>query len=567
MISEFISKLIEGKAYEIHRNPLLPGVSYSICIVGPPGCGKTQALARVINSEMATHMPIPGLPESQLEIPFLATSFSRAATAELRDRVPFHSSGIRTIYSAASFLLTMRRKLSPKPGDRDLKFLSLRPGSEHHQALKRRGLDLAQTRQPGSQPTRGSDLMMAFNLKRHNPTLTWNAIADSLTFCPPAAELRRLFGRFESFMAESHLVDFVRCLELAIEEEVSYTSCDYVFLDEAQDLTPLEWRAFDTIFANAEVLVHVGDPAQSVHRWRGADPATFTNRVAASSAAYQLARTHRNKKVIVDYAQLLLPRMRHIKDRHAVTPAAPGGTIVRTRNLSHVIEQMELTPPEETWLVLGRNRQYVELAGKQLVSNGLLIGSCGNLRRWLPEENESSGSRYHSGARLHNAFRVVSRIVQKGTLGPQEEDIETLDAFLKIEAWQDRKLRRLRPEVIQDFRSGEVAKWFRLNPIRAALLDNWIQREGIAQVAADPAGHRIRLMTLHASKGRQADHVAILGDWSKRSYQSLGRHDTDEHPLAFVGVTRARETVYLVAPARSGRSYPWPEPAETTVPM
>jgi superfamily I DNA/RNA helicase len=59
---------------------------------------------------------------------------------------------------------------------------------------------------------------------------------------------------------------------------------------------------------------------------------------------------------------------------------------------------------------------------------------------------------------------------------------------------------------------------------------------------------RVRLFTLHGSKGLEADCVAILADWGRVPGDAVRRHVPEEDRLAFVAVTRAREEVVIVDP-------------------
>ena len=62
----------------------------------------------------------------------------------------------------------------------------------------------------------------------------------------------------------------------------------------------------------------------------------------------------------------------------------------------------------------------------------------------------------------------------------------------------------------------------------------------------NPDKPRIRLMTIHASKGLECENVAILSDTSKASADELYREPDSEHRVFYVAATRAKENLYLV---------------------
>ena len=59
---------------------------------------------------------------------------------------------------------------------------------------------------------------------------------------------------------------------------------------------------------------------------------------------------------------------------------------------------------------------------------------------------------------------------------------------------------------------------------------------------------RIRLSTIHAAKGGEADNVILLTDISSRVYKSFQDNPDDESRVFYVGLTRAKENLYLIEP-------------------
>ena len=57
---------------------------------------------------------------------------------------------------------------------------------------------------------------------------------------------------------------------------------------------------------------------------------------------------------------------------------------------------------------------------------------------------------------------------------------------------------------------------------------------------------RIRLSTIHKSKGGEADNVALILDCPK-IIKEKGNEDS-EHRIFYVGATRARKTLHIVEP-------------------
>jgi superfamily I DNA/RNA helicase len=59
---------------------------------------------------------------------------------------------------------------------------------------------------------------------------------------------------------------------------------------------------------------------------------------------------------------------------------------------------------------------------------------------------------------------------------------------------------------------------------------------------------RIKLSTIHGVKGEECDNVILYTDIENIIYESARRDPDTEHRIFFVGVTRAKETLYIMEP-------------------
>ncbi len=81
-------------------------------------------------------------------------------------------------------------------------------------------------------------------------------------------------------------------------------SADLVLIDESQDTDPLQWRIFSTLFhqvADEKALVLVGDPKQSIYRFRNAEVAVYlAARDAADGKVHALDTNYRSDPALVE---------------------------------------------------------------------------------------------------------------------------------------------------------------------------------------------------------------------------------------------------------------------------
>ena len=72
-----------------------------------------------------------------------------------------------------------------------------------------------------------------------------------------------------------------------------------------------------------------------------------------------------------------------------------------------------------------------------------------------------------------------------------------------------------------------------------------IHRNGISGIAKEP---KVELMSMHQSKGKEADHVFVVPDMAWATYRSLRsvNGSDEEHRTMYVASTRAREGLVLL---------------------
>ena len=115
----------------------------------------------------------------------------------------------------------------------------------------------------------------------------------------------RLYEEFKS----QHRVDFTDMLKQFIEEGLA-PSFDLMIIDEAQDLTPLQWKFVYKLGEKAKRIYLAGDDDQAIYEWNGADVKSFQNFPGKDVV---LKYSHRLNKDIFIFCKLL-----QSKDRKSV---------------------------------------------------------------------------------------------------------------------------------------------------------------------------------------------------------------------------------------------------------
>ncbi|MCW8141571.1 MAG: ATP-dependent helicase, partial [Planctomycetota bacterium] len=237
----------------------------SLVLIGPPGTGKTTAL---LGTWLAPALEA-GVPPHRI----LACSFTKAAAGELAHRLA-HKVGVdpedleRTCCTIHSEAWGRVRMVDP--------------------GLRVRGDDREQLQPDDADGEQASGLRAAAKL-------VWDYVRSTLTgqglpirerveevcdshfatdrrivqYTP--AQLTSEIEDYEQAKRERHELDFTDMLELALRVEPR--ELELLVVDEAQDLSPLQWTLVSRWFERAKTVVLCGDPDQAIHTWCGADPA------------------------------------------------------------------------------------------------------------------------------------------------------------------------------------------------------------------------------------------------------------------------------------------------------
>ena len=102
-----------------------------------------------------------------------------------------------------------------------------------------------------------------YNLKEHSQDLS-------------VRELKILAAELESYKKQYNLIDFNDMITEFVKSDAS-PKFDVVFIDEAQDLSLMQWDMAKSIWNKTEDTFIAGDDDQAIFKWAGADVDSFIN--------------------------------------------------------------------------------------------------------------------------------------------------------------------------------------------------------------------------------------------------------------------------------------------------
>ena len=104
----------------------------------------------------------------------------------------------------------------------------------------------------------------------------------------------------------------------------------HVLVDEAQDLNPVQFRLLELVVGGREDLYLVGDPAQAIYGFNGADP-TLLSDIAERLPGVEVIRlptNHRSTPQIVSAGSHVLRNSAHLVEAFASRPDGEGVRII-----------------------------------------------------------------------------------------------------------------------------------------------------------------------------------------------------------------------------------------------
>ena len=475
-------------------------------ILGPPGTGKTTKLLKYVQTFLKLGTPIE-------KIGYFA--FTKKAATEAKERM---------------------LKLFPQYGYRDLKHFQ----TLHSLAFTTLGMKKDNVMQAEHYEEIGKSLGVQVSVYRGGEEETGYIDSDSEYFnLINIARIKNISIRNEydtdlysddmdynlveiieaelnNYKKSFALYDFTDMIEKFIGSELC-PKFDVVFIDEAQDLSPIQWKMYDIIKQNTKMMILAGDDDQAIYGWAGADVKRFQDEPAKEKI---LPKSYRVPIRVQNVADSIISQI-ETRIPKEWEPREDDGHCEEVYDL----DEVDLT--QGNWLILARTNYRLIKMKPYLMERGIYFEykerKSFSSKLWKAIRDFS---RWTSGAQL-TASEIKDIFDYTGHEFDGEDHMSYSCEFFNIDT------------------SDTWYELFDADPEQVLYIRQMLSnKEKLSEEA------RVKLSTIHSAKGGEADNVLLILDNTDKIRESIEKSPEkadEEHRVWYVGVTRTKQNLYIMA--------------------
>lgn len=418
----------------------------------------------------------------------------------------------------------------------------------------------------------GEDNNMSFSSEDEDKPSLWDDVWKSLDLKIMNGQTdldpyeKDLLDKLKKAESDDGLHSFTRMIEKSIVLNKIPTSVKYVFIDEGQDNSKIQFDYFNFIQSLPEIkgIMVVGDDKQAINLFKGGSPELFLGWKADRYVC--LEETYRNSEKILSFANNIAEP---IKQRSPLTQKT-ASTIVGSvtffydleSSISFIRDQLK---QKKSVYVLSRLNSYkfnamgimrafnipieskateriknIYLMMRKLAEDGGLTFE--RLRTILPGDDVESGELNKTAYWKRGALNKFL----SGAYDPEKEPeayTEYNQFWLDDLYVPDLTLLGFSPKFMEDVRetlNGKIPRdvWRGIDNDSITALEQTIQYYGLDY-------ETVKVSTIHGVKGMECDTVVLLTNINKIVRNTEAFSPDDERRVWYVGATRAKENLVI----------------------
>ncbi len=357
-----------------------------------------------------------------------------------------------------------------------------------------------------------------FNLGEHNQDVEYD-------------KLNIIANELDRYKKEYNLIDFNDMILDFVKSDKS-PKFDVVFIDEAQDLSRMQWDMVNHF--NTQDSFIAGDDDQAIFRWAGADVDRF---ITQTGKMLNLTQSVRIPRKVHDFAMKIIERVSN-RIHKEWKPKTVEGSV----RIHESFEDVDLSKGE--WMVLTRTRHMLDAIEETLKTRGLYFEN--KFKKSFEKDIQDAAIDWHN--------------LLRGQL-LNSKQLDNIAKYMGPNHWHKKKMKGMVKEsfygidqLIKDYGLQMKLDWFeafndcstdRKEYIRA------MRRNG-ESLKDNP---RIQLSTIHSVKGGEKQNIVLLTDLTHNTNKAYEKNPDDENRLFYVGATRTKENLHIIQPKDDYKSF------------
>ena len=178
--------------------------------------------------------------------------------------------------------------------------------------------------------------------------------------------LKKLQVVYDNFKKENDKVDFTDMIKQFVDQG-NAPSLDLLIVDEAQDLTPLQWKQVEVMKQNAKDIWYAGDDDQCIHRWNGVSVENFIN---ACDNIEVLKQSYRIPNSVHSVADKIVQRISYRQPKDW-KPFPKQGSV------NYHLSLFDVDIDQGSWTIMARTNKIVQNVAESLRDDGYLYSLYG----------------------------------------------------------------------------------------------------------------------------------------------------------------------------------------------
>lgn len=404
----------------------------------------------------------------------------------------------------------------------------------------------------------------------------------------------KIYAEYEKYLSKIGALDFddllLKVVKLLDESEEVLnkwqSKLTHVLVDEWQDTNKIQYKLTKQLSGKQRNITAVGDAAQSIYSWRGADyrNITYLMRDFPEIKIINLEQNYRSTRNILSAANSVISKntthpiltlwtQNQIGEKIKVYKAKTGldeasfvvreidnlitegfdfkdfAVLYRTNAQSRVLEEA-LLHFGIPYIIVGGVRFYERKEIKDILSYLRLLVNPADIvsERRIRKLGKTRYAKFKSVAE-----KIREDLKDYSTLDLMDKAVQETDYLSLYQKESEENMARL--ENIKELRSvatefPDIEKFLE----NVALVEAEQNEKGVVKTAKINGSNSVTLMTTHAAKGLEFPVVFVVGMEEglfphARSLWEAAELE-EERRLAYVGMTRAKELLYLTYATR-----------------